>query len=402
VKIAPAYGRPTVHVLDASRVVNVASSLLDPVRRIDLDRENRRDQERLRTLHARKRAKPTYPFAEAQSRRTAIDWRAEDIAKPPFLGRKKLEKFPLSELVPYIDWTFFFHAWELRGTYPALLDHPTRGQAARELFAEAKALLQKIVTAGQLTANAVYGYWPAQADGEDIVLYTDESRRTELLRFNMLRQQVRRDDAGPCASLADFVAPRGTLPDYVGAFAVTAGHGCDTLVRHYEEKHDDYNAIMVKALADRLAEAFAELLHKRVRDELGFGKTEQLSHDDVLHERFRGIRPAFGYPACPDHTEKQKLFELLEAPAVGIELTDHYAMLPAASVSGIYLSHPESRYFIVGSVNRDQIEAYAAAKGASVAEMERWLAPNLGYEPVKSDSANDRPDRSSISPPSDR
>ncbi len=398
VKIAPAYGRPTVHVLDASRVVNVASSLLDPVRRIELDRENRREQERLRVLHARKRQKPSYTFAEAKERRSKIEWRAEDLAKPPFIGVKRLDSVPLEELVPFIDWTFFFHTWELRGTYPALLDHPTRGQAARELFVEAKALLQKIVDGKLLTANAVYGYWPAQADGEDIVLYRDDSRGAELLRFNMLRQQTKRDDDGPCASLVDFVAPKSSgLSDYIGAFAVTAGLGCDELVREYESKHDDYNAIMVKALADRLAEAFAEVLHKRVRDELGFGKAETLSIEDVLHERFRGIRPAFGYPACPDHTEKAKLFELLGAPEVGIRLTEHFAMLPAAAVSGIYLSHPQARYFMVGSITRDQVEAYAAAKGCSVAEVERWLAPNLGYDPAKAEPA---PERASVSPAS--
>jgi 5-methyltetrahydrofolate--homocysteine methyltransferase len=391
VKIAPAYGRPTVHVLDASRVVNVASNLLDPVKRAELDRENRREQERLRALHARKRQKPSYTFAQAQARKQAIAWRAEDIAKPPFLGLKKLERFPLAELVPSIDWTFFFHAWELRGTFPALLEHPQRGKAARDLFAEAKALLTKIVDGNLLTANGVYGYWPASGEGEDIVLYTDESRRSQKLQFHMLRQQTQREDGGPSACLADFVAPRASgLNDYVGAFAVTAGLGCDALVRSYEAKNDDYNAIMVKALADRLAEAFAEVLHKRVRDELGFGRTEKLSLEEILHEKFRGIRPAFGYPACPDHTEKRTLFELIEAPSVGIELTDHMAMLPAASVSGIYLSHPESRYFMVGSVLRDQVEAYAAAKGVSVAEVERWLAPNLGYEPTKTEAVSER------------
>jgi 5-methyltetrahydrofolate--homocysteine methyltransferase len=390
VKIAPAYGRPTVHVLDASRVVNVASNLLDPAKRIELDRENRREQERLRQLHARKRQKPSYTFAQAQARKQKIDWRAEDIAKPPFLGLKKLERYPLAELVSYIDWTFFFHAWELRGTFPALLDHPQRGKAARDLFAEAKAVLAKIVDGNLLTANGVYGYWPASGEGEDIVLYTDESRRSQKLQFHMLRQQTKREDDGPSACLADFVAPRASgLNDYVGAFAVTAGLGCDALVRSYEAKNDDYTAIMVKALADRLAEAFAELLHKRVRDELGFGRTENLSLEEMLHEKFRGIRPAFGYPACPDHTEKRTLFDLLEAPSVGIELTEHFAMLPAASVSGIYLSHPESRYFMVGSVLRDQVEAYAAAKGASVAEVERWIAPNLGYEPAKTTAVSE-------------
>jgi 5-methyltetrahydrofolate--homocysteine methyltransferase len=384
VKIAPAYSQPTVHVLDASRVVGVASDLLDPVRRIALDKSNRVEQEKLRILHARKRQKPSHPFSEAQRRRTPIEWRASDIAKPEFLGTRQLRAFPLEELVPYVDWTFFFHAWELRGVYPALLEHPTRGQAARELFGEAQKLLQKIVDERLLTANGVYGFWPAQASAEDIVLYQDESRSRELLRFNMLRQQTIRDDGGPCYSLADFVAPRESgLPDYIGAFAVTAGLGCEDLVKKYEQANDDYTAIMVKALADRLAEAFAEVLHLRVRRELGFGREEKLTLEDLLHERFRGIRPAFGYPACPDHSEKRKLFDLLAAPEIGIELTEHFAMWPPAAVSGIYLSHPAARYFAVGSVMRDQVEAYAKAKQQRIVEVERWLAPNLGYEPAK-------------------
>jgi 5-methyltetrahydrofolate--homocysteine methyltransferase len=384
VKIAPAYSQPVVHVLDASRVVNVASDLLDPVRRVTHDRANRTDQERLRVLHSRKRQKPTHPFAEAERKRAPITWQAKDIAKPEFLGLRKLESYPLAEIAQYIDWTFFFHAWELRGTYPALLDHPTRGKAARELFAEAKVLLQKLIDDRALTANGVYGFWPAQNEGEDIVLYTDESRTTELTRFNMLRQQTIRDDGGPCLSLSDFIAPRSSgVADYIGAFAVTTGLGCDELVQGYEAANDDYTAIMVKALADRLAEAFAELLHVRVRRELGFGNTENLALQEILAEKFRGIRPAFGYPACPDHTEKQKLFAVLEAPKVGIELTEHFAMLPAAAVSGLYLSHPEARYFAVGSVMRDQVEAYAKAKHMSISEVERWLSPNLGYEPAR-------------------
>ncbi|HEX7479652.1 MAG TPA: methionine synthase, partial [Polyangiales bacterium] len=388
VKIAPAYSRPTVHVLDASRVVGVVSDLLDPVRKLELDRKNREDQERLRLLHARKRKKPSHSYAQARERKPVIEWKQADIAQPPFVGLRELREFPLSELVPYIDWTFFFHAWELRGTYPELLDHPSRGKAARDLFAEAKQVLQQIIDGQLLHANGVYGYWPANSVADDIVLYRDETRTQELTRFNMLRQQIVRDDGGSNPSLADFVAPKDSgVRDYIGAFAVTAGLGAEALVRQYEAKHDDYNAIIVKALADRLAEAFAEALHKRVRDELGFGKQEQLSLQEVLHEKFRGIRPAFGYPACPDHSEKSKLFELLQAPKLGIELTEHFAMLPAASVSGIYLSHPSARYFAVGSIQRDQVEVYAAAKGVPVAEAERWLAPNLGYEPSAAEAA---------------
>ncbi len=286
--------------------------------------------------------------------------------------------------MPYIDWTLFFSAWELKGRFPAILDHPQYGSAARELYGHAREVLDGIIAKGLLTARGVYGFWPAQSDGDDIVLLPGDGARSasELLRFNMLRQQEAVPDGKPHLSLADFVAPRdGGVVDYIGAFAVTAGIGAEELVTMYERDLDDYHAIIVKALADRLAEAFAEYLHARVRRDWGYGEGEQLSADDLVAERYRGIRPAFGYPACPDHSEKRKLFALLDAERAGVRLTENWAMAPAASVSGIYLAHPEAKYFAVGRVGRDQIEDYAARKGATVEEIEHWLAPNLAYEP---------------------
>jgi 5-methyltetrahydrofolate--homocysteine methyltransferase len=288
---------------------------------------------------------------------------------------------PLADLVPYIDWRFFFTAWELPGRFPGVLEDPTYGEAARDLYANARRLLDEIVKDRLLTARGAYGFWPARRDGDDVVLYADEALRQEVARFPMLRQQAVKGNDEPFLSLADFVAPRDAgVPDHVGAFAVTAGIGADALVARFEGARDDYTAILAKALADRLAEAFAEWLHERARREW-YAPDERLSLDDLLKERFRGIRPAFGYPACPDHTEKERLFRLLDANAVGLSLTEHGAMLPAASVSGLYLGHPEARYFALGRVDRDQVAAYAARKGATVAEVERWLAPNLAYEP---------------------
>jgi 5-methyltetrahydrofolate--homocysteine methyltransferase len=285
--------------------------------------------------------------------------------------------------VPYIDWTFFFSAWELKGRFPGILEHPEYGAAARELYGHARTLLDRIVGEKLLTARGVYGFWPANSDGDDIVVYADDSRRSELVRFPMLRQQEIIADSKPNRSLADFIAPRASgVPDYLGMFAVTAGIGADELARRFEQDRDDYNAIMVKALADRLAEAFAEYLHAQARKDWGYGEREQLTVDDLVAEKFRGIRPAFGYPACPDHSEKFKLFQVLGAPKQGITLTEHAAMLPAASVSGLYFSHPQAKYFNIGRVGRDQAEAYAARKGVAIEEVERWLAPNLAYDPA--------------------
>jgi 5-methyltetrahydrofolate--homocysteine methyltransferase len=386
VKIAPAFSQPIVHVLDASRAVGVVAGLLDPKGKAELDRKNRLEQAELRELHARKRDKPLLPLATARERRLAIEWRKEDLPAPAFLGARVVE-LPLEELVRYIDWTFFFTAWELRGRFPAILDHPEQGQAARELYANAKELLQRIIDGRQLTARGVYGFWPASSDGDDLVLYTDGSRARERLRFNMLRQQqVKTNDKpdAPYLSLADFVAPAGSdFVDHVGAFAVTAGLGCAELAASYEKKNDDFSAIVVKALADRLAEAFAECLHARARRDWGYGAGEDFTNEDLIDERYRGIRPAFGYPACPEHTEKGKLFELLGARAAGLELTDHFAMTPAASVSGLYLAHPQARYFNLGRIGRDQVEDYARRKGMTVAEVERWLGPSLAYDPSK-------------------
>ena len=278
--------------------------------------------------------------------------------------------------MPYIDWTFFFAAWELKGRFPAVLDHPKYGAAARELYDDARTLLDRIVRDRLITPRGVYGFWPAHTDHEDIVLAGGPT-------FNMLRQQEQMPAGTPNLSLADFVAPRESgIGDFIGAFAVTAGHGAAELVAAFERDHDDYHAIMVKALADRLAEAFAEYLHARARRDWGYGAGEQLSKEDVIAERYRGIRPAFGYPACPDHSEKSKLFDLLDAGRAGITLTDSFAMSPAASVSGLYFANSAARYFTVGRIGRDQIEDYAARKGMSVADVERWLAPNLSYEPV--------------------
>ena len=387
VKIAPSYGRPTVHVLDASRVTGVVGDLMDPTRRRDLDRTNREDQERLRVLHSRRRAAPSYSFAEARARKPVLAFTPAELAVPSFTGRRVLNDFPLTEIARYIDWTFFFHAWELRGKFPDLLDHPERGKAARELYAEGKQLLSRMIDEHMVTANAVYGFWPAVADGETIVLYEDASRAREVARFPMLRQQQKFGDT-PSISLADFVMPASEKGiDYVGAFACTTGIGAEEVAQRFAAANDDYSAIMIKALADRLAEAFAELLHARVRAEWGYGKDEALSNDDLIAERYRGIRPAFGYPACPDHSNKVELFELLRAPEVGIELTESFAMTPAAAVSGMYFAHPGARYFNIGPVLRDQVEAYALEKHVSVAQVERWLGPTLGYEPSQVEAA---------------
>jgi len=381
VKVAPTYAQDTVHVTDASRAVGVMSSLLDPRKREELARENRASQERLRAVHSKRQGKPLVPFDAARQRRLKLDFAATPPAVPSFLGARTIEP-SLEELRPFIDWTFFFSAWELKGKFPKILEHPQYGEAARELYANAQALLDEIVADQSLTARGVYGFWPAQADGQDLVLYRDEERREEQVRFPMLRQQEVRDDGRPHRSLVDFVAPLETgVRDYVGAFAVTAGLGADELVKRYESEHDDYKAILVKALADRLAEAFAEYLHARARHDWGYEAPQEWSQDELRDERFRGIRPAFGYPACPDHSEKQKLFELLDAFGLGIELTSSFAMWPAASVSGLYFSAPEARYFNVGRVGADQVSDYARRKGVEAAEVERWLRSNLAYDP---------------------
>jgi 5-methyltetrahydrofolate--homocysteine methyltransferase len=381
VKIAPQRSGPTIHVLDASRAVGVVSALLDAAQKDTFDKKNRAEQQQLREIHADKQRRPLVPYAAAGTGRPAIVWRPEDIPAPTFIGRRAIERQPLDELARFIDWTFFFTAWELKGKYPQILDHPKYGPAARDLFGAAQRLLAQIVEEGWLTANAAYGLWPACSEGDDLVLFSDENRTRELCRFPMLRQQT---GSGPYHCLADFVAPASAgLADHVGAFAVTAGIGAQALVKRFEQARDDYSAIMVKALADRLAEAFAECLHQRVRREWSYGADENLSNQDLIAEKYRGIRPAAGYPAWPDHTEKQPLFDLLQAPEVGITLTESFAMSPAASVCGLYLAHPESRYFDVGRIDRTQVEDYAQRRGLALDEMERWLAPNLGYSTVE-------------------
>jgi 5-methyltetrahydrofolate--homocysteine methyltransferase len=386
VKIAPEYRGSTVHVLDASRAVGVVSSLLDRSQRAGFDAANTARHEELRAVHGRKQEKPLLTWAQARANRLRLDWGAYQAPTPAFLGRRVVD-VPLADLVPYIDWTFFFGAWELKGTLPGIFEHPQYGQAARDLYDQAKALLDRIVADRSITARGVYGFWPAATVGEDVVLYTGGDRRHVAARFPMLRQQAPIADGRPNRSLADFVAPAESgVADHVGAFAVTAGLGADDLVRAFEADHDDYQAIMVKALADRLAEAFAEYLHARARREWGYGAAETLSNDQLIDETYRGIRPAFGYPACPDHTEKATLFALLDAGEAGMALTESFAMTPPASVSGIYLAHPDARYFMVGRIGQDQVQDYAARKGMTVEEAERWLAPNLGYVPA-SDAA---------------
>jgi 5-methyltetrahydrofolate--homocysteine methyltransferase len=367
VKIAPEYSQPVVHVLDASRVVGVVSALLDPVRREQLDVENREAQERLREQYAERERKPVLAIADARQNGERVTF--DELATPEFSGVRLVEP-PLETLREYVDWQFFFYAWELKGKFPAILDQP----AARELWEDAQELLDEIVDGKLLAARGVYGFWPAASDGDDIVVHDGNETR-----FCFLRQQSAYGDSRPNRCLADFVAPAG---DHLGAFAVTAGLGLDELTARFEAEHDDYRSIMAKALADRFAEAFAEYLHEVARRQW-YETGERAPKDNLIAETFRGIRPAFGYPACPDHSEKVKLFELLGAEDVGLSLTESCAMLPAASVSGIYLGHPKARYFSVGRVARDQVEDYALRKAMPLPEVERWLRPNLAYEPVR-------------------
>jgi 5-methyltetrahydrofolate--homocysteine methyltransferase len=382
VKIAPEYGGITVHVPDASRVVGVVGRLSNPAERANLDQENRQLQQELREKYGRPRSDRLLSYDQASARRLRLDWTATAPPRPSFTGRRVLDEAPLGEIARYIDWTFLFAAWQIKGRFPAILEHPEHGGAARDLYENARAMLRQIIDGKLLTARGVYGFWPANTEGDDICVYADETRHDEILRFSMLRQQERLDDDRPNRSLSDYVAPRDSgLRDYLGAFAVTTGLGADRLVSQYGSEHDDYRAIMVKAIADRLAEAFAEYLHAVARRDWGYGQAEHLTTEDLFAERYRGIRPAFGYPACPDHTEKRKLFDLLEARALGLDLTETCVMVPAASVSGLYFAHPEARYFSVGRIGLDQVQSYAARKGLSVAEAERWLGPNLGYLP---------------------
>jgi 5-methyltetrahydrofolate--homocysteine methyltransferase len=382
VKIAPCYQQPVLHVKDASRAVGVVDRLNRPEQKPLLDGENRKSQERERDMFAKRMQRKLVPYAEAVSKRLAIDWAGYTPPVPAFLCSYTLADCPLDKIAEYIDWSPFFLAWELKGKFPGILDDPTFGTEARKLYKDAKTLLERILRERLLRAHGVYGFYPANSDGDDIVLFTKDDRRHELARFHMLRQQWEREGQTVFRSLADYVAPiTSGKADYLGLFAVTAGAGCDDLVRNFEAQHDDYNAIMVKALADRLAEAFAELLHQRARRDWSYGKDERLSNNDLIVEKYRGIRPAPGYPSCPDHSEKETQWKLLDAErSTGIHLTETFAMWPAASVCGWYFSHPEARYFAVDFITRDQVENYADRKGMTVAQVERWLGPWLAYD----------------------
>jgi 5-methyltetrahydrofolate--homocysteine methyltransferase len=384
VKIAPAYEQPVVHVLDASRAVGVVGQLINPLQRDSFAQKIRREQDDIRQAHETRQAKtPLLGLVQARARRISIEWKQADVPKPAFTGVRAFDAFPLDRLVPFIDWSPFFHTWELRGHYPQILDDSRVGEKAAELFRDAQKLLKEIVGGKLLTAKGVYGFFPANSIGDDIEVYADESRSRVLATVHTLRQQSEKPAGQANLALADYVAPKSSgIGDYLGGFAVTTGVGIEALCAKFEKDHDDYNSIMTKALADRLAEAFAECLHKQVRDEWGYGRQEQLTTEDLIREKYRGIRPAAGYPACPDHTEKRMLFDLLQAEQqTGIRLTESYAMYPASSVSGLYFAHPQARYFAVGRIGRDQVEDYARRKGVDVTEIERWLGPNLGYEP---------------------
>jgi 5-methyltetrahydrofolate--homocysteine methyltransferase len=414
VKVAQHYSEPVVHVLDASRAVPVMTSLLSKDGKAPFVKQLREDYEKLRSQHAGSVAKL---LSLEAARANAPKLKFDDLPKPEFTGvrvlssevaaevtrlnssstenldgasSRRLLRVSLEDLVPFIDWTPFFHTWELRGVYPKILQHEKHGEEATKLFADAQKLLAEIVSQKLIQPRGVYGLFPANRVGDDVEVYTDESRQQVLTKLHFLRQQIEKGDGTPNWCLADFIAPKNSqlstpssqLPDHIGAFAVTSGHGLDELVKQYKAGHDDYNAIMAEALADRLAEAFAEYLHKRVRDEWGFGKLEKLTTEDLIEEKYRGIRPAAGYPASPDHTEKEILWNLLDAEKkTGIKLTESFAMWPGSSVSGLYFAHPESKYFAVGKLGKDQIEDLAGRKGKSVSEMERWLGPWLNYNP---------------------
>jgi 5-methyltetrahydrofolate--homocysteine methyltransferase len=392
VKIAPNYSGPVVYVPDASRSVQVVQSLLSDASREAYVTQVRTDYEKIRVQHREKKGTgPLLAIAEARRLGVKTDWSVYVPPAPAKTGLTVLKRYPLGELVQYIDWTPFFQTWELSGSYPKILEDPIVGEAARKLFAEAQEMLAKIVAQGWVVANGVLGLFPAaQVNGDDIEVYSDSSRRRTLMTWRNLRQQNVKPTGRPNLCLADFIAPKGSgLADWIGAFAVSAG-GIDERVAAFEAANDDYSAIMLKALADRLAEAFAEQLHERVRREYwAYAPDERLARTQLIAEAYRGIRPAPGYPACPDHTSKGPLFALLDVERnTGMQITESFAMLPASSVAGFYISHPESSYFAVGKIGRDQVVDYASRAGVSVAEAERWLAPNLAYEPTASVAAS--------------
>lgn len=392
VKVAPNYSGPAIHVLDASRSVTVCSTLMNPETKEEYVAGIRAEYDKAREAHLNKRSDKRFKtIKEARTNKFQLDL-SKVAAAPTFTGTKILEDYPLEELVPYIDWTPFFHTWELRGSYPKIFDDKFVGIEAKKLFDDAQVLLSRIVDEKLLTAKAVFGFWPANAIGDDIELDIKSSElapneklkngKAEKVRIHTLRQQAEKVDGQPYYALSDFIAEKGSgVQDYFGGFAVTTGIGCDELVAEFEKNYDDYNSIMVKALADRLAEAFAEKLHEIVRKEYwGYAKEEQLTNEDLIKEKYEGIRPAPGYPACPEHTEKGTLFALLDAEEkIGLNITESYAMYPTAAVSGFYFSHPESRYFGLGKITKDQVEEYATRKGMDLEEAERWLSPNLAY-----------------------
>ena len=386
VKIAQHYSNATVHVLDASRAVGVVGALLSDTQRDEFVANNNLEHEKARIAHEKKRpSKPLLSLSESRKRRFVTDWKTADIATPSFTGIKVIDDLPLSEIRQYIDWSPFFHAWEIRGRYPALLDDPETGPRCRELFDDAQKLLDRLLTEKLVHGKAVYGFFPAAAVCDDIELYTDESRTKVLTTIHTLRQQMDKPPDQCNYALADFIAPKDSgRKDYFGAFALTTGLGIEEIARAYEADHDDYNSILAKALADRLAEASAEWLHLQARIAWGFGQNENLSNEDLIKEKYRGIRPAPGYPACPDHTEKRLLFDLLQAEKnAHLILTENFAMSPASSVSGFYFGHPEAKYFGVGTIARDQVEDYAVRKDLDISSVEKWLAPSLNYDPDK-------------------
>jgi 5-methyltetrahydrofolate--homocysteine methyltransferase len=381
IKIAPHYSEPVVHVLDASRAVGTTTSLLSEDGKDEFVAQHRAEYEAIRKNHAAPK-QPMVSIEDARRRRTPIVWREEDLAKPEFTGVRVLEDFSLATLREFIDWTPFFHTWGMKGIYPRIMEGEGQGVEAKKIFADAQVLLDRIIAENLITARGVYGLFPANAFGDDVELYTDETRGELVERFHFLRQQANREGSEPCRSLSDFIAPTETgMRDYMGAFAVTAGVGVKELCDRFRAENDDYNAIMTEALADRLAEAFAECLHKLVRDEWGYGLSEGLTPAELIQEKYRGIRPAPGYPACPDHTEKGTIWRLLDVEAAtGMKLTESFAMWPGSSVSGLYFAHPESRYFSLGKIDRDQVADYAGRRGMSVAQVERWLGQSLNYD----------------------
>src|SRR5258707_1803535 len=395
VKIGPNYRRgPVVHVNDASRAVGVASSLLSPERREAYAAEVRADYAKISAAHFRAQAdKKRLKLADARANAGVIDFAKTPPKKPAFLGTKSFGNYNLAELADYIDWTPFFQTWELTWRFPAILDDPKVGEVARSLYDDARKMLDLIIKENWFKAQATIGFWPANARGDDIVVYADDTRKAKIATFHTLRQQLENREGRFNTALSDFISPVSSgVPDYIGAFVVTAGIGEDVVADRFKNANDDYSSILCKALADRLAEAFAERMHARVRREFwGYAPDETTAPEELILEQYAGIRPAPGYPAQPDHTEKATLFSLLDAEnTAGVKLTENFAMWPGSSVSGLYFSHPESFYFGVGKIERDQVEDYAARKGWNVAEAERWLAPVLNYIPAKDQSAQDR------------